>query len=143
MIILHGLEQFAAAITEKVAQMRAAPRVATGTALHLIERRAQEKLGERSHQAGTPTPSGPGQPPALITGTLRRSIKVTGPDPDGPSGWRGRVGPTAVYGRIQELGGVARGRTLPPRPYLRPAFEEVRGEIAATFRAAWTKAIIK
>jgi len=143
MIVLHGVEQFTAAIADKVAQMRAATRLATGTALHLIERRAKEKLGERSHQAGTPTPSGPGQPPALITGNLRRSIKVTGPDPEGASGWKGSVGPTAVQSRIQELGGVARGRTLPPRPYLRPAFEEMRGEITAVFRTAWTKAILK
>src|SRR5689334_23888818 len=103
MIVLHGVEQFMAAAEAKVAEMRAATRVATATALHLIEKRAKEKLSEKSHQPGTPTPSGRGEPPALITGNLRRSIKVTGPDPEGVDGWRGKVGPTAIYGRIQEL----------------------------------------
>jgi len=143
MIVLHGVEQFAAAATAKVAQMKAATRLATGTALHLIERRAKQTLGERSHQRGTPTPSGPGQPPALITGNLRRSISVSGPDAIGSDRWRGQVGPTAVYGRVQELGGATGRGILPARPYLRPAYEESREEIRALFEAAWTKAILK
>jgi phage gpG-like protein len=59
------------------------------------------------------------------------------------------IGPTAVYGRIQEFGGVikpvtakrlhwvsedgehhfAMSVTLPPRPYLRPAIDEHENEI--------------
>jgi phage gpG-like protein len=61
------------------------------------------------------------------------------------------VGPTVVYGRIQELGGVikpvyakllswigdsgerifANAVTIPPRPYLRPAVDEHMDEIEA------------
>jgi phage gpG-like protein len=61
------------------------------------------------------------------------------------------VGPTTIYGRIQELGGVikpvfaqllswineagervfAKSVTIPPRPYLRPAADEHKDEIKA------------
>lgn len=143
MIVLRGVDIFKGAVDTKVAQMRAATRAATAKALHLIERRAKQKLGLRSHQRGTPTPSGPGEPPALITGNLRRSIAVTGPAPITANAWRGKVGPTAVYGRVQELGGPTGRGVLPARPYLHPSYEELREEIHALFRAAWTKAILR
>lgn len=142
MIVLHGVDRFIGAVDAKVAHMRAATRAATAKALHLIERRAKQKLGLKSHRRGTPTPAGPGEPPALVTGNLRRSIAVTGPEPLTPNSWRGRVGPTAVYGRVQELGGVTGRGVLPARPYLEPAYDELKPEIAALFRAAWTKAIL-
>jgi HK97 gp10 family phage protein len=145
MIILHGVERAIAALEQKSAAMRAATRQATAKALHLIEKRAKEKLTTSSHAASEPTPSAPGEPPSLVTGNLRRSIKVTGPTLITSSTWMGQVGPTAVYGRIQELGGVT-GRggatTLPARPYMRPALEEVMPEITDLFRAAATKAIL-
>lgn len=143
MIILRGVDRFVAAVDLKTAQMRTATRQATAKALHLIERRTKQKLGQKSHQRGTPTPSGPGEPPALITGNLRRSISVTGPESIGPSAWRGKVGPTAVYGRVQELGGATGRGILPARPYLEPSYEELKDEIRAIFRAAWTEAILK
>jgi|SRR5215831_2206281 len=142
-VVLHGVEKFLAAADAKVAAMRVASRDATAKALHLIERRAKQKLGQKSHRPGTPTPANPGEPPALVTGNLRRSITVTGPEAIGPSMWKGQVGPTAVYGRIQELGGIARGRTLPARPYMRPSFEELKDEIVDLFKTAWTEAVLK
>ena len=157
MIILRGVEKFIAAVDMKTDQMRAATMKATAKALHLIEKRAKENLGLLTHRLGTPTPSGPGEPPALITGNLRRSITVAGPVTLTPNTWSGQVGPTAVYGRIQELGGevssqhtsmvmagvAGSGITLPARPYLRPAFEASEVEIRAIFQAAWTEAILK
>jgi len=142
-IVLRGVDQFMAAVDGKVATMRAATRAATAKALHLIERTTKQKLGLKSHERGTPTPSGPGEPPALVTGNLRRSIKVTGPDPVTANSWRGKVGPTAIYGRAQELGDVTGHGVLPPRPYLKPSYDELREEIRALFHAAWTTAILK
>jgi hypothetical protein len=82
------------------------------------------QLTLRSHAPGTPSPSPAGQPPARITSALVRSLVATQPVPSGPAQWSVRVGPTSVYGRIHERGGVT-GRnhatTLPPRPYLLPA----------------------
>jgi hypothetical protein len=43
-------------------------------AAHEVERVAKKKAGERSHPYGTPTPATHGAPPAIVSGTLRRSI---------------------------------------------------------------------
>lgn len=39
-----------------------------------VEANAKAKLTQRTHRAGTQSPAGKGQPPALVTGTGRRSI---------------------------------------------------------------------
>ena len=100
----------------------------------------RDLLGMRRHPKGTPTPSAPGQPPAMVTGWLRDHIRVTGPT-GGAEGYAiSRVGPTAVYGRIHELGGVCgRGhRThLPARPALPLAWKLVRRRAGRIMRDAW------
>lgn len=138
----EGVPEFEAALTAKVAEMNAAARGAVTSGVHLIELRTKENLARTSHQRGTPTPAAPGQPPSLIDGTLRRSVKVKGPSREGADGWKAEIGPTAVYGRIQELGGMTgRGhRTrLPARPYLGPALDQVvsSGELEAAMREGW------
>jgi|SRR5581483_10447761 len=109
------------------------------------ERGIKAKLSQRAHPRGTPTPSAPGQPPAIITGTLRRSVTGQPPQRTGAYRWEAAVGPTAVQGRIQEFGGRTGchyATTLPPRPYARPAVSQLRAsgrldEVAATaFRRA-------
>lgn len=143
-IVLHGVDQAVAAIDRKVEQMRVATRQATAQVLHLIERRTKQLLTTSTHPPGEPTTSRPGEPPSLVTGNLRRSITVTGPTAVTTASWRGEVGPTAIYGRIQELGGIAgRGAELPARPYLMPAFRELQAQIRAIFERAWTQAIIR
>ncbi|MFJ6540492.1 HK97 gp10 family phage protein [Streptomyces sp. NPDC091385] len=117
-----------------------ATRLATAKAAHMAEVAIKQILTTSSHPKNTPTPSAPGEPPSLVTGTLRRSIKVTGPVRVGMGRWAAEVGPTAVYGRVQELGGTAgRGSELPPRPYVQPAFERLvaSGAIAQAYHAAW------
>lgn len=93
------------------------------------ERAMKAKLSERSHPPRTPTPSPPGSAPAIITGTLRRSVTGTPPRQTGTYRWETTAGPTVVYSRIQELGGRT-GRNhatyLPPRPYVSPAMRELR-----------------
>jgi hypothetical protein len=90
------------------------------------------------------TASEPGKPPHKQIGDLQKSIsweKIG-------NGLKARVGPRdgLVYARIQELGGrihikgkSGRGRWstyLPPRPYLRPAFQACIQDIAALFAYA-------
>jgi hypothetical protein len=122
----------------------------------LIQVEAQHQLSRLTHPPGTPTPAPPGGPPALISGTLRRSIKGRGPRQTGPGRFEGQVGPTVVYGRIQELGGTivahgqylrwfdANGRaffkhsvTLPARPYMWYAVTLTRDEIHEAFVRSW------
>lgn len=143
MIIVRGVGAAVAALEAKTLKMRSATALATRRALSLIERNTKQKLRTHTHRENEPTTSPPGDPPAWVTGTLARSVSVEGPTPIGAATWRGRVGPTAVYGRIQELGGSAgRGATLPARPYMQPAFDDSLQEIHRIFREAWTAAIL-
>ncbi|MHB9861981.1 phage virion morphogenesis protein [Streptomyces sp. YIM S03343] len=141
-----GVTELTRALEGLVASFNSATRVATAQASHLLEREIKTKLTTSSHPRGTPTPSSPGEPPSLVTGTLRRSITVKGPVPLGTGRWEAQIGPTVVYGRIQELGGVTgrRGATeLPPRPYVRPAYERlaVTGALTSIYHSAWRAAL--
>jgi phage gpG-like protein len=152
-IVVSGVRELNAALEGVVAKQRAATRQATAKALHLIEKEAKAQLSKTSSSGDQgrdgkgrftkrgSTSSPPGDPPFLITGNLRRSVRVTGPDPVGSTGWRGQTGPTAVYGRIQELGGVTGRGTLPARPYMQPAWDKVSPLIAPIYRAAWLSAL--
>lgn len=100
------------------------------------------------HAPGTPTPSLPGEPPAMISGALARSVDSTRAERVEIWTWSAQVGPTdpPIYGRIQELGGVTgRGhRTrLPPRPYLSKAVRELMdvGFYEGTFATWWKEAL--
>jgi len=98
-----------------------------------------------SHSAGTRTPAPAGGPPAAVTGSLRRSVRLNAARPTGDYRATADVSPRIVYARIQEMGGTitakhltergkpgylrwgvsgayhfARSVTLPPRPYMRP-----------------------
>lgn len=87
----------------------------------VVEREVRAQLGKSSHAPGTPTPSPPGSPPAMISGRLRDSVIAKEVDIG-----HVQVGATTVYARIQQLGGLSgRGHATytPPRPYLEPALE--------------------
>lgn len=143
-----GLSELTGAMARLTASFNMATRTATAHASHVVEAAIKEQLTTSSHRKGTPTPSAPGEPPSLVTGTLRRSISVSGPHPLGTSRWEARIGPTAVYGRIQELGGpTGRGGAtdLPSRPYVAPAYERVvaTGAVSAIYQQAWRAAIAR
>lgn len=143
-----GMSELNVAMERLATQLGYATRTATAQASHLLEREIKKQLSTSSHGKGTPTPSSPGEPPSLITGTLRRSITVKGPHPLGMGRWESEIGPTAVYGRIQELGGVT-GRgyaaTLPARPYVKPAFDKLAatGALTRVYHSAWRAALAR
>ena len=140
-----GLREVEEALKEAELRVRAATRKATSEAVKLAQRRAHAELSRFQHARGTPTPSPAGSPPAWISGALRGSLKPTGPIPTG-EGFMGRLGPTTVYARIQELGGVT-GRnhatTLPARPYMRPTYDRMvaDGSLRAVYALAWRRAL--
>ncbi|WP_020658398.1 hypothetical protein [Amycolatopsis benzoatilytica] len=134
-----GVSEFKAAIEGSIARQVAATSTAVAKGAHVIEGKAKEELTKASHKRGTPTPSMAGQPPALVSGTLRRSVIVQGPKPTSSAGFSASIGPTAVYGRIQELGGMAGHSRLPPRPYMRPAVTKSATELDSLFKEAWSK----
>jgi phage gpG-like protein len=135
---LVGVSEFKDAIDAHIARQMVATREAVAKGAHTIEAKAKDELATSSHPKGTPTPSQPGEPPSLISGSLRRSVRVQGPTGDGKT-FIASVGPSMVYGRIQELGGTAgHGNRLPPRPYMKPAVEKSAAELLALFREAWS-----
>jgi phage gpG-like protein len=131
-------------ITGRAAALDAATRAGLETVAMLAERAVVDQLTLRSHPPGTPTPSAPGQPPALITGDLAGSVAH-----HGPTGAAGRyevvVGATTVYARIQELGGrtgAGHRTVLPPRPYLHPALLAAQRDMLAVMIRAWRAAMM-
>lgn len=122
----------------------------------IVERSVKRILRTYTHPEGTPTTSPPGQPPALVTGELMRSIKVRGPFPGKRRyTYRSTIGPTKVYSRIQELGGRVRSRRrghhgpqaersytrLPARPYMKPGTDRVRRDVRRVFQRRWGAAL--
>lgn len=154
---LHGSGKWERALDRKFVAVERSTWKATAAAAHLIEREIKLTLRTYTHPEGTPTTSPPGQPPALVTGNLRRSIVVRGPRAGRkPYQVVAQVGPTAVYSRIQELGGRVRIRgrgevgpqrersyaNLPARPYVRPTVNRVRRDVRHIYQRHWTKALL-
>jgi phage gpG-like protein len=141
-ISISGLDDVSASLKEMAVNVKVAANTATIVSGNLVKKTAQTGLALRTHARGTRTPSPPGDAPALISGALRRSIAVNLASYSGMT--VAMVGPTIIYGRIQELGGVAgRGHHshLPARPYLRPALEYSLPAIAEAYRSAWAAAL--
>jgi hypothetical protein len=142
----EGLDELEQAFAAMVTRVQVATPVVVVTIGALLEGRARAKLSETSHARGTPTPSPPGSPPSLISGALRSSFEITPPLGTGSGRWTSVLGPTSVYARIQELGGDA-GRDhashLPPRPYLKPAYDELEesGDAREMASRIWARAV--
>lgn len=121
-----------------------------------IEREAKLNLARAgTHKYGTPTPASPGGPPALVSGTLRRSVTHTPIRLASVGIWETRVGLAAgvfppyprsgrrtqssKYGFYLETG-LRNGATY---PWLLPAFKTVmpqlRGITAEVFKGPWPK----
>lgn len=102
----------------------------------VVERAAKIKLSQNGrHPEGTPTPSAPGSPPSIISGTLRASVKTFTPTSKGFGKYSVLIGPTVEYGRIQELG----GGNLPARPYMQPSMEESANDVRNVYINALRK----
>lgn len=133
-------------VADKAARV-AGPKAAEAMGRRLVHEVTTNELIRSSHPPGTKTPSAPGQPPAIVSGALRRSIKqepVSGATNLSGYRWQVQVGPTIVYGRIQELGGRA-GRnhatTLPARPYLSAATVRATSKIHRDAMDAFRRAM--
>ena len=142
-IRIEGVERQRLAIEALAERMNAATGTAINETLRLVKAQEQTLLTLGAHPRGTRTGSPPGSPPWKISGDLRDSVKVDRAHETGAGVWEGKVGPTAIYARIQELGGHtgAGYRThLPPRPHLYPAWRIVRPAMRDEFVKAWRDA---
>lgn len=129
----EGGSAFSHHLTEMVerANKAAAGFVTEGS--HAIERQAKINASSGRHAAGTPTPATPGSGPAIITGTLRRSIHVDGPRPLGLGTWQAKTGPSAIYGRRVELEFNY--------PYMGPALRFVRSIVLPKLARKWFEGV--
>ena len=141
--MLDGLQEMLAQMDAQVETIQDVTADLLLDAAAIVQGNTVAFLSLLSHEPGTPTPSSPGEPPAMISGALAASIVPGEPYGDGAT-WAIDIGPTIVYGRIQELGGICgKGyRTnLPPRPYLAPALAASADEIGDTFYTGWAAAL--
>lgn len=118
-----------------------------------VERQAKVNASSGAHRYGTRTPARPGSGPAVISGTLRRSITHT-PVVFTGGGWETKVGtgvgftppygrartPANLYGFYLETG-LKNGATY---PFLKPAFDFGVRVVApqlyqAVFRPGWPR----
>lgn len=144
-IRLEGTRQWGRALSIIESRIGRATWVATNESLLLLERAGKAMLRRYTHAPGTPTTSPPGEPPALVSGNLSRSWKSSPPESRKQGVVEGKTGPTAVYSRIQELGGKAgpNGPTLPARPYVKPVWDANRERVHSIYAARWSQALTR
>lgn len=126
-----------------------ATRRGVNDATGIVEREVKTALMMKSHIGRTPTPSLPGEPPAMISGDFARSVNADPAVSTGKNEWTGTIGTAGVQARIQELGGTVEGAfgvpglevTLPPRPYMDPTVKANEGKIKDTIEARWREVI--
>lgn len=133
MSAISGLGAWMSAVDGMAVKVFTTAEASTAEAARLVQQTAKDNLALTSHERGTPTPSVPGSPPSMISGDLRDSVKVVGPESISGFRWRAQVGPTMPYGRIQELGGHAGHANLPARPYMAPSLDQSLDEIREIF----------
>lgn len=108
-------------------------------------KRAIARGGAEVVKVGQENASGaPG--PDVVTGTLRRGIRMTPVHRAGPIGWQTEVGPTVIYSRRIDLGfhgadALGRVYNQEAKPYFTPAWEKVVRRLPGIYAEEWTKAI--
>lgn len=107
---------------EDAVRSRAAAAASDAMAVTFRDELVNVTLRTSSHAEGTVTPAKPGEPPSLVTGTLRRSAHVVNASA-GSEQATADVKMGTVYARIQEKGGVIKAKRA---PYLR--FEYPAGQ---------------
>lgn len=81
----------------------------------------------------TYTASAPGEPPAVATSELFKSIGTSLESESG--GLVGKVGTDKIQGKMMEFG----TRHVAPRPWLRISFEKTEAKIRAIFGGRWIR----
>jgi HK97 gp10 family phage protein len=134
-----GLKDLYAALETAQKDADAASKEIVTQGAALIQKKAQANF-EGSHRKGQPHTGG--DHPNVVTGYLRRSIRMTPVTSYGAGTWGTTVGPTSVYGRRVELGfrgtdSLGRRYNQPAFPYFTPAVEEVTPDLEELAANTW------
>lgn len=146
-ITINGLSDLTSALDAVKARLDIATRQATIEAAQRLQSNAVSNF----NVAPAPT---------TRTGNLQRSIKSSPVMQQGIGKYTIKVGPTAIYARIIELGGTitpkeakmlswisggkrvfAHSVTIRPHPYFEPAYVRTVGQLRPIFESAWRKAL--
>jgi hypothetical protein len=132
----------------------AAPKAAVEAMSRAGETMTKLVLQQKTHRAGTPTPSRPGQPPAKVSGDMARAVHRTPSFPSGPARYSQRMGCLVIYGSVHEFGPVVITAqnfpqlgnpragffgpevTIPRRPWMKPSMEHLIASGLGTKAAA-------
>lgn len=118
---IDGLENLMRKLEAKQAQVKRATKRGITKACLIVEAYAKENMTPES-------PSSPGEPPAVVTGTLRASITHRVDDEDSePVGY---VGTGVKYAQPLEFG----TSKMAARPFLFPALEKNREKVVAAIK---------
>lgn len=84
--------------------------------------------------------------PKVVSGTLRRSVKVLSIERLSFGRWESRTAPTTVYGRRIELGfhgadSLGRIYNQPGYPYVQPGISDAQPVLVGIYRMAWSSAL--
>lgn len=126
----HGIPELKAALHEHAAGADKAAKVTVVRGGALATKLAQANF-QGHHRAGQPHVGG--NQPNIVTGYLRRSIRMTPVIRLGFSSYMTRIGPNAIYARAVELG--LHGHA--GYPYFTPAAVEVRLKMPSIAFQSW------
>ena len=146
-----SVEEFIQILADKKGRVETEMGKALAQSCALIQREAMESMRDTAidfsktyytyNKTKAHHPSQAFNPPAVDTGTLRRSITYT------VSETKGEVGSTLKnppYGAYLEYGTTRNGKdTILPRPWLKPATDKNRGEIQRLLINAMIKGVSK
>ena len=129
-----GVPQFDAEVLARIERARDAAHDFVAQGAHAVEGNIKTRAGEGGrHKRGTPTPARKGGGPAVVSGGLRRGVRVDAIRPSGLLGFETKVGPTSVYGRRVELEFGY--------PYVRPGLADTIPRLARLQVELWRKAL--
>lgn len=136
-----GIPEFNAALKRIGDKADLASREVVAKSAALLIRNAQHNFAG-SHKKGQPHVGG--DLPNVVTGDLRRSIKMDPVTRLGPTSYVTRVGPRMIYGRRVELGytgGTGPGQQASRAyPYFEPALASSMVDFSSIAKSAWAKA---
>lgn len=142
---------FTELFTKLGAQVAARAAEALEAAAVIVEDRAINLVSARSHAHGTPTTASQGGPPAMISGTLAKSITHSRPE-IGPAEIKVRIGmepgnfapyysrtPSSMYAKYLETGVAGRYNRNASYPFLKNAFGRAHEAVKVTFKATFSR----